>query len=260
MVKKIARYLICTTFLALGAGETISAEKNMSIAEAINKSGRQRMLTQRIVKSYCQMGQDVRYLAANKQLKNALILFEQQLELLNAFTDDPETKRALKLVEKLWDPVKLIAVDEIERDKASKLRNNAEKLLVASHQVVLLLEDQSGTNQGHLVNIAGRQRMLSQRLGNLYMLLSWGFDNPEFRTDYNKAKREFGEALLELISAQENTPQISSELRKVSQNWDMFKLSDRMGKDEYVPGLVARMLDKILIQMNDITGYYAALP
>ncbi len=123
-----------------------------------------------------------------------------------------------------------------------------------------MLEDQSGANQGHLVNIAGRQRMLSQRLGNLYMLLSWGFDNPELRADYNKAKREFDEALLELISAQENTPQISSELKKVSQNWDMFKLSDRMGDNEYVPGLVARMLDKILIQMNDIIGYYAALP
>ncbi len=33
----------------------------------------------------------------------------------------------------------------------------------------------------------------------------------------------------------------------------------RMDKGEYVPGLVARMLDKLLVQMNDITGLYAAL-
>ena len=163
-------------------------------------------------------------------------------------------------MERLWVPVKSIALANNRRDKAEHLRAIAEKLLVAAHQVVLLLEEQSGTSKGHLVNISGRQRMLSQRMGNLYMLFSWGFDNDEYRKDFNKAIREFSEALIELKAAPENTPQISSALKQVSQYWDMFNLSSRMGTNQYVPGLVARMVDKILTQMNNITGMYAALP
>ena len=259
MIKQLAGYLLFTLILVSGLPQTAFAEQGMTMAEAINKAGRQRMLTQRIVKSYCQMGQDVRYRVASKHLKGSIKLFEEQLAQLKTFTNDSETKHGLELVEQLWEPVKLNAAAGIDRDRAERLRSDAEKLLIAAHKVVLLLEHQSDSNQGHLVNIAGRQRMLSQRLGNLYMLLSWKFDNPQYRADYNKAKGEFDEALHELTGANENTAEIQENLKKVSQNWEMFKLSDRMADSEYVPGLVARMLDKILVQMNEITGQYAAL-
>ncbi len=242
-----------------GMTSTLQAAGEITLAEAINQAGRQRMLTQRIVKSYCQMGQDVRYTVAEEHLQGGIALFEKQLAQLQAFSKDSETLRGLTRVQQLWLPVKLIAQTSVERSKAESLRQNAEKLLTAAHQVVLMLEEQSGTSQGHLVNIAGRQRMLSQRLGNLYMLQSWGFSNEQYSKDYSKAKMEFEEALHELIAAKENTPEIAKNLNAVSQKWDVFKLSDRMGDNEYVPGLVARMLDKILIQMNEITGQYAAL-
>ncbi|MCW8945062.1 MAG: hypothetical protein OQL27_09845, partial [Sedimenticola sp.] len=81
-----------------------------------------------------------------------------------------------------------------------------------------------------------------------------------YTQDYQTATQEFEKALQELNSANENTPPIKELLTQVNQNWNMYKLSNRMGNDEYVPGLVARMLDKILVQMNDVTGLYAALP
>ncbi len=79
-----------------------SQAAEMTMGEAINKAGRQRMLTQRIVKSYAQMGQDVRYRVAEKSLRDSIVLFESQLQQLKGFTQDRETQRGLQLVERLW--------------------------------------------------------------------------------------------------------------------------------------------------------------
>ncbi len=246
--------------IAIGLLQPVYAEQNMSMGEAINKAGRQRMLTQRIVKSYCQIGQDIRFDASTQQLKGAIKLFEEQLKQLKEFADNDETKQGLEKVESLWGPVKAIAVGEVKREMAEELRANAEQLLIAAHQVVLLLEKQSGTSKGHLVNIAGRQRMLSQRLGNLYMLSSWGFDDELYSKDFSIANQEFTAALAELMAAPENTPEITNTLERVSGYWDMFRLSNTLEKGKFVPDLVTRMLDKILKNMNDATGMYAVLP
>lgn len=246
--------------MAIGLLQPAFAEPSMSMGEAINKAGRQRMLTQRIVKSYCQIGQDIRFEASTQQLKAAVNLFEEQLVQLKAFADKDETKAGLERVESLWVAVKTIAMGEVKREMAEELRANAEQLLIAAHQVVLLLEKQSGTSQGHLVNIAGRQRMLSQRLGNLYMLSSWGFENELYAKDFATANQEFTTALAELMAAPENTPEITNTLELVFGYWDMFRLSNILEKGKFVPDLVTRMLDKILKNMNDATGMYAVLP
>ncbi|WP_428605904.1 type IV pili methyl-accepting chemotaxis transducer N-terminal domain-containing protein [Sedimenticola sp.] len=260
MITKGVQALLYGLFFLLCQVPIAQAAVDFNLAEAINKAGRQRMLSQRIVKSYLQMGQDVRYRVAKKHLQESIDLFERQLQQLKDFTTNSEAIRGLALVEKLWKPVKEIASGPVQREKAEELRAHAEQLLAAAHQVVLILADESGTNQGHLVNIAGRQRMLSQRMGNLYMLMSWKFDDELYRQDYKSATEEFDKALQELINAHENTQQISDILDQVKKNWDLYNLSNRMGENEYVPGLVARMLDKILVQMNEVTGLYAALP
>ena len=254
---------LTTIFLLIICGFTTAAPAyaaaELSMGEAINKAGRQRMLTQRIVKAYSLMGQDVRYRVAKKQLHIAVSLFEKQLNELTAFPANAAVTQELNRVGELWEPVKQIATGKVQRSMAPQLRKMSEDLLKSTHEVVVLLEASSGTNTGRLVNLAGRQRMLTQRMASLYLLQSWGFDDHQYKADYQQAVDEFSSALKELQAARENTPEITAGLKAVAQNWEVFKMSGKMREGNYIPALVVRSLDKILNRMNEITGQYAVL-
>ena len=231
----------------------------LTMGEAINKAGRQRMLTQRIVKSYLQIGQKVRLSFALDQRAESIELFESQLAELSKFAKTDEEKNTIKLITKLWAPVKQGAMTEPSKDQAEELEELAEVLLQQSHGFVLLLEKRSGTKAGHLVNIAGRQRMLTQRMAKFYLLRSWHMQRPEYLEGYEKAEDEFTKALAELTASRVNTKEIKDELAAVEKDWRVFGLSKLVGSDHFVPAIVVRSLDKILVKMNIVTGMYAKL-
>jgi nitrate/nitrite-specific signal transduction histidine kinase len=227
-----------------------------NISSAINKAGRQRMLTQRIVATYCQAGMDIKRNKSKQQLEDAITLFEQQLKELKTFRPTGRINKQLNNVSQLWQSMRQVASGPILRTKAAELRDIAEETLRASHRVVIMLQDESDSQAGHLVNISGRQRMLSQRMSNLYMLQSWNFTSSEYTGDYSGAINEFKGALLELMKSPLNTSRINKKLDQARKQFAMLERSLHQKNDEYIPLLVKMSADKLLIIMNDITKMY----
>jgi len=234
-------------------------------ADAINKSGRQRMLSQRILSAYYQIGKKINLTKSKKQLTDAVALFESQLNELKTYAvsgkvlarqqeHDIDVNNALNKVSRVWIPVKDIVTQEVMRSRAEELRELSEGLLKSSNQVVLLLQKLSGSESGRLVNIAGRQRMLSQRLSSLYILRSWGFESPKYGEAYLLAIKEYRSALNELKSAPMNTRKIKNSLVDVERYFKMFENSNSMKVS--APSMIRRSAAKMLTIMNDVTMLY----
>lgn len=221
MMKSLLR-LWLVLVLALAAPLTSHcalAAENM----AINLAGQQRMLSQRIVKSWCQIGLNVLPAVSKAQLDDAVRLFESNLQALEGAASTPEARNALAGLRAAWTPLRAAAAGVIRQSDAAQLDARAEDVLMAAERLTRILQDQATEPVSRWVNLAGRQRMLSQRLVKVYMLQQWQVSSATLRDETERVQHEFAGALASMQKRAENSPPLRSELDNLALQWEWLQ-------------------------------------
>ncbi len=254
MVKKIKMSLITVSILLTSA----SAIEITSPTHAVDIAGKQRMFTQRMLNDYAMVGMGNTFGKPGEDLKKISADFQDHMESLAAYTKSDEVKKSIEKVEVLWTPLKQTLSETPSKEKVEKLQVDLDALLKAADDTTKLFARESGKASGETVNKAGRQRMLSQRMASLYMLKVWEVDDPQFKTKLDDAMKLFKTSLAELEKSSLNTDEIKTLLAKVKRSFMFFEMMSK-SKSKFVPTLIYKKSNDILVNMNSATQKYVAL-
>jgi hypothetical protein len=224
---------------------------------AINTIGSQRMLTQRIVKAYCQQGRGVNPDVAKQQISNSINQFSTQLANLLESATVPESIAAVKKQETQWQTFRTLAQTAPKVTTAKQLDDIAESIQYDAGELAKRLEASLGKPQGKLIRIAGRQRMLSQRLAKTACMQSWQA-NPTLKQQQTQAQKEFAASLITLRAAPQNTPATLKQLDLAQMQW-VFLENALSGLDTDADNNIATTSERLLEVMDKLSNQYERL-
>lgn len=224
---------------------------------AVNLAGEQRMLSQRIAKLYSQIGLNVMPTVAMVQLNAASARFEGNLAALKPVAaGSAEATRAYQRLGSEWLRLKKALAVAVSRDAAQALTRQAEATLAAAESLTRVLENRSRTADNRLVNLAGRQRMLSQRIANNYLLRSWGVESSAVRKNLESSVNDFSAGLAKLRARADNSVEIARELEEVAQQWEWLQASLAVEGAGAYRLIVAESADAILEASDRVTRLF----
>jgi hypothetical protein len=227
-----------------------------TLDEAISVAGKQRTLTQQILKNYSLIGINVRARKAKQELEQAMALFDKQLIDLKEFSKDAATQQQLKTISELWQGAKVTYYADTSSSQVLPLNSKTDSLFNATDQLVLALVKTSPDDKGKILNTASTEQMLPQRIVALYALKAWGFAEL-YQAEYKKAVTEFEQGLSFLESHSGDSTEITADLTQVKQHFKRFTSTITASTTgNYSLAIASAAAEKIFSEMEGITLKY----
>lgn len=196
---------------------------NIGTAAAVNLAGRQRMLSQRIVKAYLMAGQGISADDARAILQGSIEQFESQLAALKGFQPTPGVRSALVSLEDAWNACRPILASSPSKAGAAALYDVNEELQKAAHSVTLAYEGITLAPLDHLIGITGRQRMLLQRMAKFYFYRTWELYDGAADMELHLSRAHFTAVLNQIENSHFVSPRAKASAARVRNAWGPYQ-------------------------------------
>lgn len=247
-------YKILSVFLlvTLASGQALAFDYN----RAINLAGKQRMLTQKMSKEALLVALEVDKETNLQNLKTTRDLFDKTLLGLKDgdaglgldATKKPKIRKQLDKVAGLWTEFDsavsgIVTTSAATGDQISSVSAQNIPLLKEMNKAVKFYETDAageGTNPAlaKAINLAGRQRMLTQKMSKEFLLVAYGHEADANKAALAKTVALFDKTLNGLIDGDASaglspapTPEIKTQLEKVKSIWSGFRTAIESGPD-----------------------------
>ncbi|MDJ0943753.1 MAG: type IV pili methyl-accepting chemotaxis transducer N-terminal domain-containing protein [Kiloniellales bacterium] len=301
MLKKSAIVIGCLVVIGIGVQVTgihsargviapaRAAAGDVNFKHIINLAGRERMLSQKMSKEFLLVALGYNERENLRNLKYSRETFARVLKGLRFGDADLELQTVedgtisarLSRVEELWPEFESLLLaskskDSITVESVARIAEIRLPLLSAMHEAVNAYEELSNKDKKafslaeRLVNIAGRQRMLTQKMSTEYLLIVYGHEVQENRKKLAETMATFEKFLTALLVGDPKeriipapTPRIRSQLRTVERVWQEFKpmmeAALKGGKiDQNAIADVASLNVTLLTEMDNAVDMYEA--
>ena len=234
----------------------LSAQARMALATAINRTARFRALSQRTAKVYGQLYLNVGAARARDALEHTRRQVHSGFEDMDRQSWPPEVARLLADVRRNADRLDALTAQAPTKEGFQAVSAQADQMLAAANTTTEALERLAQAPTARLVNTAGRQRMLSQRLAKNYELLAAGLDSRTVREQMTGDADEFQRALAQLNKAPISTPAIRSALELGQAQWVFFEAALKRQPDPRGLENVATTSERLLEVTDSLTSLY----
>lgn len=232
--------------------------------EAVNRAGRLRMLSQRVVKLYALASAGVEVQGSRALLAESVAQIEEIFTVLGRMLSRPTFGDLLDAAQAAW-----LALQDCLREglagraaagglsTLSALDDAAEQLLAQADRLTAVLEGAGLAPSLHVINTAGRQRMLAQRLAKFALLTAAvPLGVPPFAPQVAATAEAFERGLQYLREIPLSTPSIRQSLVAADAAWQRMLEGARSARDAEGRLVVANASEELLGLFDALTGEY----
>lgn len=224
------------------------------VAEAINRAGQQRMLSQRLVKLYALVCSRTDADAAGVLLGQSVARMEDNLKTLEKTLSAATYGDLLQSARAGWEPMRRLLDGPSDNGQLAALDALAETLLAQADALVGALETSGLTPTVHVINVSGRQRMLAQRMAK-QALLAAGAPG-EAAAALAETARLFENGMAVLTAAPLSTSEIRDLLRDAQQAWATLQAAAPKAASAAGRRQIAAASEELLALFDRLTGAY----